>query len=164
MRNSMLVPVALLAAALAGCTGTSTPDARASVPSTPRPAATSAARTNAPATRMPSLPPVEPGTQVLVQVPARGPGGYSAGPFSVPAGDLELTSFCTGGEVALSVESMVTFPLPCATDSVTPTRNVVTLSRPATVTIRVEAPQGTQWNLLVALLPTGSAPASPPAD
>jgi hypothetical protein len=124
----------------------STPAPASTLPSSPTPVA------------VPSAIPPDPGTIVLAQVPASGAIGYTTPALKVQAGDLEITSDCTGGEVVETVESIATFPIACAVDALTPTRNVVTLSKSTTVTIHVEASAGARWNLLVDLRPPAASP------
>lgn len=149
--------VAGLALALSACTARPVPHVPASTP--------------APASTLPSSPtpvvvpsaiPPDPGTVVLAQVSAPGVSSYTTPALSVHAGDLEITSDCTGGEVVVTVESIATFPIPCALDAVTPTRNVVALPKSTTVTIHVEAPVGARWNLLVDLRPPTASPTGRP--
>lgn len=93
------------------------------------------------------------GTLVLAQVPMSQTPDYSTSGLAAQPGDLEITSICTGGTITLTVSPLNTFFLPCAADTFTPTRNIITLSRSTVVQVRIQAKPGARWNLLVALRP-----------
>jgi len=99
------------------------------------------------------------GTLVLAQFPMSQTPDYTTPELAAEVGDLEITSICTGAPVTITIIPLNGFVLPCAANSFTPTRNVITLSRSTVVKVHVQADPRARWNLLVALRP---APRSTP--
>lgn len=56
--------------------------------------------------------------------------------------------------MTIEVEPIQSYPSQCATNEVSPWKDMITLSRPTTVTVNVDASAVSQWNLVIAFRPS----------
>ncbi|MFJ1752753.1 hypothetical protein [Kitasatospora sp. NPDC088134] len=97
---------------------------------------------------MPELPPASAGMKTLLTAPLR-EAGSTAGSFSAAAGELDVTMFCTDGDLVVHLDPVSTTTIPCPPGVVTPVKDVFHLGSPKDLTVRVEAPPGARWNMRI---------------
>ena len=137
-----------VAATLSACLVTascgSDPDAKAEEPRT---SASVPVPSESPASEVP-LAPAEEDLTTLVTVAATS-GGGPAGIVTAKAGTLWITINCRGGNLALHYQPVGELTVPCALDSVTPSKNQIVLNQNYELPFWVETGPDVRWSMRV---------------